>query len=88
MEDQVSTHPVSPGQWTSKSEERKMDKAHPVLPLLQFLDPPSKQIIKRGKPKSLRMGDLRQMTTVREVAMTKSARRMAESPTIVAISPV
>ena len=28
------------------------------------------------------------MTTVREVAMTKSARRIAESPTIVAISPV
>ena len=28
------------------------------------------------------------MTTVREVAMTKSARRIAESPRIVAISPV
>ena len=28
------------------------------------------------------------MTTVREVAMTKSARRIAESPAIVAISPV
>ena len=34
------------------------------------------------------MADLRHMATVREVAMTKSARRIAESPRIVAISPV
>ena len=67
-----------------------MDKAYPVLPLLQFANPPGKQMINMGigEPGCLWTADLRHMTTVREVAMTKSARRIAESPRIVAISPV